>query len=61
MKPLDVEPQDYNGMNSTSPASQIVSFLASHDVGCPSCGYNMRDCTTSTCPECGQELTQSRL
>lgn len=31
-------------------------FLASRDVPCPSCGYNLRGLAGEVCPECRQEL-----
>jgi hypothetical protein len=31
-------------------------FLASRDVPCPACGYNLRDLEGSRCPECGDDL-----
>jgi predicted RNA-binding Zn-ribbon protein involved in translation (DUF1610 family) len=35
--------------------------LASLDYTCPSCGYNLRGIAGARCPECGLELTRSRL
>ncbi len=37
--------------------SVLVSFLAGRDVGCPGCGYNLRDGVGDRCPECGDELS----
>ncbi|MDX2146256.1 MAG: hypothetical protein SFZ23_01940 [Planctomycetota bacterium] len=34
----------------------LVEFLASRDVPCPSCGYNLRGLVATVCPECNQEL-----
>ena len=31
-------------------------FLRDRDTPCPSCNYNRRDGTISTCPECGDQL-----
>jgi hypothetical protein len=31
-------------------------YLRDRDTPCPSCNYNRRDGTTSTCPECATEL-----
>jgi len=46
--------------NSNPPPSHndamITLFLKDRDEPCPSCGYNRRDGTTSTCPECGSQL-----
>jgi hypothetical protein len=37
--------------------SEIVkAFLAEQDVGCPVCGYNLRDCPSPSCPECGAAI-----
>lgn len=43
-------------MMSPTRGQQLTTFLAGRDAPCPSCGYNLRDCTTATCPECGQHL-----
>lgn len=43
----------------TSPATNdelAVLYLRDRDTPCPSCNYNRRDGTTSTCPECATEL-----
>ncbi len=34
----------------------LLDFLAGRDVACPACGYNLRDLTAPTCPECGEAL-----
>lgn len=48
-------------LNSDSPppgpADALQVFLASRDVACPHCHYNLRDLNSSRCPECGFELT----
>jgi len=37
-----------------SMADDLLSiFLRDRDVPCPACAYNLRDLTTSRCPECG--------
>ena len=37
-----------------SMANDLLSiFLRDRDVPCPACAYNLRDLTTSRCPECG--------
>ncbi|MCA9297894.1 MAG: hypothetical protein KDA28_02440, partial [Phycisphaerales bacterium] len=38
---------------------QVHDFLKDHDVACPSCGYNLRDLTSETCPECRFHLELS--
>ena len=35
----------------------VRTFLANHDYPCPRCGYNLRDCAATACPECGNPLT----
>src|SRR4051812_17017234 len=44
--PDPAEPRD--------PALEI--YLASRDIPCPKCGYNLRGLTSSTCPECRYRL-----
>src|ERR1051326_1221584 len=34
----------------------LVGFLASRDVACPKCGYNLRGVESARCPECGERL-----
>lgn len=34
----------------------LLAFVAVHDVPCPACGYNLRQLTQPTCPECGLTL-----
>ena len=34
----------------------LPAFLAGRDVGCPGCGYNLRDLRQPRCPECGQAI-----
>ena len=35
----------------------LAGFLATRDVKCPLCGYNLRGLTSGRCPECGGPLT----
>jgi len=37
-------------------AELLLRHLANEDSPCPACGYNLRDLTTSVCPECGKPL-----
>ena len=37
-------------------AELLRIYLASRDVECPQCKYNLRDLTGTRCPECGEEL-----
>ncbi len=34
----------------------LLDFVHGRDVACPQCGYNLRNLTTTTCPECKQAL-----
>lgn len=38
-------------------AQRVGVYLATHDVGCPGCGYSLRGSTGVACPECGRALT----
>ena len=40
---------------------RIKKFLADCNVPCPTCGYNLRGCSSSSCPECGKALVFKRL
>lgn len=39
----------------------LVSFLASRDVPCPACGYNLRGVRDPACPECREPLELALL
>ncbi len=34
----------------------LLEFLRGRDAPCPLCGYNLRDLSASTCPECREPL-----
>ncbi len=38
------------------PDGALREYLATRDVPCPSCGYNLRGVPASTCPECAMPL-----
>ncbi|MEO1008619.1 MAG: hypothetical protein AAFX79_08635 [Planctomycetota bacterium] len=38
------------------PDELLVGYVRARDVPCPTCGYNLRDLATPTCPECGEGL-----
>jgi hypothetical protein len=40
-------------------AAALVGFLATRDVPCPLCGYNLHALLEPRCPECGRELVLS--
>ena len=35
----------------------LLEYLEANEPPCPVCGYNLRQLTTSTCPECGRQFT----
>jgi hypothetical protein len=35
----------------------LAELVATRDVPCPGCGYNLRGITSTRCPECNQPLT----
>ena len=37
----------------------LLAFLGERDVGCPLCGYNLRNLTSPQCPECRKDLALS--
>jgi hypothetical protein len=41
----------------TEDAELLGIYLATRDVPCPRCRYNLRGLTVTRCPECGQELS----
>ncbi|MFG0305163.1 MAG: hypothetical protein ACF8Q5_02975 [Phycisphaerales bacterium JB040] len=34
----------------------LARYLATRDVACPACGYDLRELVSPRCPECGAEL-----
>lgn len=44
-----------------SEPARITSYLASRDVACPQCRYNLRGLTEATCPECRLPLDDASL
>ena len=50
-------PQDNSQPSLPATTDELAAlFLCGRDSPCPSCNYNRRDGTTSTCPECGEQL-----
>jgi hypothetical protein len=41
---------------STPDAEAVRLFLAGRDAPCPHCKYNLRNCESPTCPECGRPI-----
>ena len=35
----------------------LLAYLEANDAPCPVCGYNLRQLTTTTYPECGRQFT----
>jgi hypothetical protein len=35
----------------------LLEYVRDRDAPCPLCGYNLRDLSTPTCPECREELS----
>ncbi len=43
-------------MNAQADLDALRDYLATRDVPCPKCGFNLRGCTKSLCPECGEPI-----
>ena len=41
-------------MNVPDQVGWLRAYLRGRDVGCPLCGYNLRDLGSDRCPECGR-------
>ncbi|MEM6258067.1 MAG: hypothetical protein AAGI37_07105 [Planctomycetota bacterium] len=53
---MDQADNDENPQAAVSDRDMLTQFLASRDVTCPACDYNIRHLQGGTCPECGREL-----
>jgi hypothetical protein len=55
------EPQDTPTTHADSQTDEqmLLAFVATRDVRCPACGYNLRQLHSNTCPECGNALRLS--
>lgn len=40
----------------SSDAEALRGYLATRDVPCPRCTFNLRGCTKPVCPECGEPI-----
>ena len=40
----------------TSDEQVLSAYLRDRDAECPGCGYNLRNLTSTFCPECGQQI-----
>lgn len=52
-------PADLEGTNESqtpSDAVQLATYLATHDIRCPVCKYDLRLIESDRCPECGASL-----
>jgi hypothetical protein len=43
-------------VSTTRDAELLRGFLEERNLPCPACGYSLRGCTSSKCPECGTAL-----
>jgi hypothetical protein len=39
-----------------SDAELLKAYLADRDVPCPGCGYSLKGCASTQCPECGSGI-----
>ncbi len=46
---------DFDG--PTDDVAQLLTYLATRDVPCPGCGYNLRGLARPNCPECGDSVS----
>ena len=44
---------------TSPPLDPLIDYLATRDVACPVCDYNLRNLTRPCCPECGRQLELS--
>src|SRR5689334_18393067 len=44
------------GAGQTRAAAVLREYLATRDITCDSCGYNLRGATDVFCPECGKVI-----
>ncbi|MBX3323095.1 MAG: zinc ribbon domain-containing protein [Phycisphaeraceae bacterium] len=44
------------GQDAGQAQAEVVAFLRGRSVGCPRCGYDLRDAKAAVCPECGEKL-----
>ncbi len=44
------------GQSGGQAPAEVVAFLRGRSVGCPRCGYDLRDAQAAVCPECGEPL-----
>ena len=51
--PSDAEP---DAATRAADVARLLDFLRDRNVACPHCGYDLRDLTSPTCPECRQDL-----
>ncbi len=48
-------------MPRASEGDRLLAFLATRDLACPGCGYNLRGLATPRCPECGRAISPADL
>lgn len=44
------------GMVASQPRHGLADFLVDRDVGCPTCGFNLRGLAGNRCPECSTRI-----
>lgn len=60
---VEIRPESPPALSSSAPVAAarpedvLAAYLASHDVGCPRCAYNLRGVESGVCPECGEEIS----
>jgi hypothetical protein len=54
--PCSMEPEHDSPAESSGDAALLRQFLATRDVPCPVCGYNLRGNSSPKCSECGARL-----
>ena len=54
-EPLPAEPAEPPTPQLDDDAA-LLDFVATRDMACPACGYNLRMLNTPSCPECGLPL-----
>lgn len=53
---VDLPSLDATDADDCDEHAMLLEFLRDRDVLCPRCGYNLRNLTRATCPECKEPL-----
>ena len=51
------KPESHDGDTRNEDAEFIARWLASRDMPCPACSYNLHGVASDKCPECGTQLS----